>query len=99
MNLETISLLRFEWILIAIIFILLVMKLMDADKNTKSMLTVAMKNPKGEIVVTNTPDVLTECTADLVLALARVLGPGAPPRRDPCTRPSASSPAVMSHLQ
>lgn len=40
MNLETIALLRFEWILIAIIFILLVMKLMDADKNTKSMLTV-----------------------------------------------------------
>ncbi len=40
MNLEVLSLLRFEWIIIAIIFILLTMKLMDADTKPKSMLTV-----------------------------------------------------------
>ena len=39
MNLETLSLLRFEWALIAIILVLLVMKLADADTKVKPMLT------------------------------------------------------------
>ncbi|MDD2799454.1 MAG: NADH-quinone oxidoreductase subunit N [Bacteroidales bacterium] len=39
MNLETLSLLRFEWVIIGIIFVLLVMKLADADAKVKPMLT------------------------------------------------------------
>lgn len=38
MNLEALLLLRFEWMIIAIIFVLLTMKLMDADVKVKPML-------------------------------------------------------------
>lgn len=38
MNLETLSLLRFEWALIAIVLVLLIMKLADADTKVKPML-------------------------------------------------------------
>lgn len=39
MNLETLSLLRFEWVIIGIILVLLVMKLADADTKVKPLLT------------------------------------------------------------
>jgi NADH-quinone oxidoreductase subunit N len=38
MNLETLYLLRFEWLIIAIVFVLLIMKLVDADAKVKPML-------------------------------------------------------------